>query len=79
VQTGQEDVTAGAIPTLQGLGGAISAALAGLAGNSIGLDDALSVDVVWRASLALYGGGALLSLLAVVMAWRFLRALERGR
>jgi MFS family permease len=79
VQTGQEDVTAGAIPTLQGLGGAISAALAGLAGNAIGLDDALSVDVVWRASLALYGGGALLSLLAVVMAWRFLRALERGR
>jgi len=79
VQTGQEDVTAGAIPTLQGLGGAISAALAGLAGNAIGLDDALSVDVVRRASLALYGGGAVLSLLAVVMAWRFLRALERDR
>ena len=79
VQPGQEDTTAGAIPTLQGLGGAISAALAGLAGNAIGLDGALSVGVVQRASFALYGGGAVLSLLAVAMAWRFLRALERAR
>ena len=74
VQPGQEDETAGAIPTLQGLGGATSAALAGLAGNAIGLDGVLTVDVVQRASLALYGGGALLSLLAVRMAWRFARA-----
>ena len=79
VQPGQEDATAGAIPTLQGLGGAISAALAGLAGNAIGLDNTLTVDVVQRASLALYGGGALLSLLAVAMAWRFLRALAPPR
>ncbi|MFO1192735.1 MAG: MFS transporter [Rhodoferax sp.] len=76
VQKGQEDTTAGAIPTLQGLGGAISAALAGLAGNAIGLDGPLNADVVHRASLALYGGGALLALLAVAMAWRFLRALD---
>jgi MFS family permease len=75
MQPGQEDETAGAIPTLQGLGGAISAALAGLAGNAIGLDRPLTTDVVQRASVALYGGGAVLSLLAVVMAWRFLRAL----
>ncbi len=74
-QPGQEDETAGAIPTLQGLGGAISAALAGLAGNAIGLDQHLSMDIVQHASLALYGGGAVLSLLAVAMAWRFLRAL----
>ncbi|MBP6850612.1 MAG: MFS transporter [Rhodoferax sp.] len=79
VQPGQEDETAGAIPTLQGLGGAISAALAGLAGNAIGLDNTLTVDVVQRASLALYGGGALLSLLAVAMAWRFLQALPPPR
>ena len=79
VQPGQEDETAGAIPTLQGLGGAISAALAGLAGNAIGLDRTLTVDVVHRASLALYGGGAVLSLLAVAMAWRFLRALTPAR
>ena len=79
VQPGQEDATAGAIPTLQGLGGAISAALAGLAGNAIGLDNTLTVDVVQRASLALYGGGALLSLLAVAMAWRFLQALPPPR
>ena len=56
-----------------------SSPFAGLAGNAFGLDGALSVDIVRRASLALYGGGALLSLLAIVMAWRFLRALERGR
>jgi MFS family permease len=74
VQPGQEDETAGAIPTLQGLGGALSAALAGLAGNGIGLDRALTIDVVQRASLALYGGGAVLSLLAVLMAWRFVQA-----
>lgn len=76
VQKGQEDTTAGAIPTLQGLGGAISAALAGLAGNAIGLDGPLNADIVHRASLALYGGGALLALLAVAMAWRFLQALD---
>ena len=79
VQKGQEDETAGAIPTLQGLGGAISAALAGLAGNAIGLDRTLTTDIVQRASLALYGGGAVLSLLAVAMAWRFLRALAPAR
>ncbi len=78
MQTGQEDETAGAIPTLQGLGGAISAALAGLAGNAIGLDRHLGVDIVQHASLALYGGGAVLSLLAVAMAWRFLRALRQA-
>jgi hypothetical protein len=30
---------------------------------------------VQRASVALYGGGALLSLVTVVVAWRFLRVL----
>ena len=79
MQPGQEDETAGAIPTLQGLGGAISAALAGLAGNAIGLDRLLTVDVVQRASLALYGGGAVLALLAVVVARLFLRALSAAR
>lgn len=78
VQPGQEDETAGAIPTLQGLGGATSAALAGLAGNAIGLDRELTMDVVRHAALALYGGGALLSLLAVWMAWRFMQALSTG-
>ncbi len=74
-QSGQEDETAGAIPTLQGLGGATSAALAGLAGNAIGLDQALTADIVSRAALALYGTGALLALLSVAMARRFLRAM----
>jgi MFS family permease len=37
-QAGQEDATAGAAPTLGSLGGAVGAAVAGLAGNSLGLD-----------------------------------------
>jgi hypothetical protein len=36
------------------------------------------VDVVRHAALALYGGGALLSLLAVWMALRFMQALSTG-
>lgn len=79
VQRGQEDATAGAIPTLQGLGGAVSAAMAGLAGNAVGLDGVLSDTVVQQAALALYGGGALLALLAVAMAWRLLRVLDASR
>ncbi len=77
-QPGQEDATAGAIPTLGGVGGAISAALAGLVGNSIGLDRSLTTEIVSRASLALFGGGALVALLAAWLAWRLLGALKRG-
>ena len=74
-QRGQEDETSGAIPTLQGLGGAISAALAGLAGNAVGLDRPLTAQIVDQAALTMYGGGAVIALLSVWMARRFLRAL----
>lgn len=75
-QPGQEDATAGAIPTIGGVGGAISAALAGLVGNAIGLDRTLTADTVARASLALFGGGALVAALAVWLAWRLLSTLD---
>jgi len=75
-QPGQEDATAGAIPTLGNVGAAVSAALAGLVGNSIGLDGTLTADVVSRASLALFGGGALIAALAGWLAWRLLRTLR---
>ena len=77
-QPGQEDATAGAIPTLGGVGGAVSAALAGLVGNAIGMDRSLTADTVSRASLALFGGGALVAGLAAWLAWRLLAALSRG-
>ena len=78
-QPGQEDATAGAIPTLGGVGGAVSAALAGLVGNAIGMDRSLTAEIVARASLALFGGGALVALLAAWLAWRLLAALARHR
>ena len=77
-QPGQEDATAGSIGTLPQLGGAISAALAGIAGNAIGLDQALTDDKVARAALALFGGGTMLALLACVLALRLARAGRPG-
>jgi hypothetical protein len=74
-QKGQEDNTAAAIPTLQGLGGAISAALAGLAGNAMGLDIDLSAVAVQHATLAMFGGGAVIAVGSVLMSLRFLRSL----
>ena len=71
---GEEDATSAAIPTLGGLGGAISAALAGLIGNGVGLDRPLTVEVVADAALILFGGGAVLAAVALLLAWRLLRA-----
>ena len=73
-QAGQEDATAGAIPTLGGVGGAVSAALAGLVGNALGMDRSLTAEIVSRASMALFGGGALVAALAGWLAWRLLEA-----
>ncbi|TDQ81023.1 MFS transporter [Dongia mobilis] len=71
---GQGDATATAIPTLECLGAAIGAALAGLAGNAAGLAGPLDTGVVAEGSLLVFGGGALFSLLAVLMAIGFLRS-----
>ena len=78
-QRGQEDETASAIATLQGLGGAVSAAMAGLAGNAIGLDHTMTPTVVDHAALAMFGAGALISMAAVFVARRFLRAAAQSQ
>jgi predicted MFS family arabinose efflux permease len=74
---GEEDATSAAISTLGGLGGAISAAVAGLVGNSIGLDQPLTMEIVSKASLWLFGGGAVLSAIAIVAAIALLRRLNK--
>jgi predicted MFS family arabinose efflux permease len=71
---GEEDATATAIPTLECLGAAIGAALAGIAGNAAGFAGTLDGDVVARGSLLVFGGGAVIALAATLMAGGFLRA-----
>jgi|UPI00048568F1 predicted MFS family arabinose efflux permease len=71
---GEEDATIASMSTLFGMGGAISAAVSGLIGNSIGLDRALTTDIVAKASLVLYGGGAVLAILGTLCAWRLIHA-----
>jgi predicted MFS family arabinose efflux permease len=76
---GEEDATISSMSTLFGMGGAVSAAVSGLIGNSIGLDGPLSVEVVSKASLILYGGGALLAALGIPLAWRLIAAYATHR
>jgi len=78
---GEEDVTIASMSTIFGMGGAISAAVSGLIGNSIGLDGPLTSDIVAQASLVLYGGGAVLAILGIVCAWRLIHAyaVHQGR
>ena len=76
---GEEDATVAAMSTLFGMGGAISAAVAGLVGNSIGLDGPLTTEIVAEASLVLYGGGALLAILAIFCAWLLIHAYAAHR
>jgi len=71
---GQEDATATAIPTLECLGGAIGAALAGLVGNAAGFGGVLTPGVVYSGSMNVFGGGALIVLLGVLAAALFLRS-----
>lgn len=69
--TGEEDATATAIPTLECLGGAIGASLAGLAGNAAGFAGVLTGEVVANGSLWVFGGGAIIALIALPMAIGF--------
>jgi MFS family permease len=73
-ESGQEDATIASMSTLFGMGGAISAAVSGLIGNSIGLDGPLTTDIVAEASLILFGGGSLLAVLGILCAWRLIHA-----
>jgi MFS family permease len=70
---GEEDATISSMSTLFGMGGAISAAVSGLIGNSIGLDGPLTTGIVAEASLILYGGGALLAAIGILFAWGLIR------
>lgn len=72
-QKGQEDATAGSAPTLGSLGGAVGAAIAGLVGQAVGLDQPLQPQNVELAARVLAGGGAALALLVAVLARRLLR------
>jgi MFS family permease len=81
-EPGEEDASIASLSTLFGMGGAVSAAVAGLIGNGIGLDGPLTTDVVTKASHALYGGGAALAVIAILLAWRLTGAFaahQRGR
>jgi len=69
-EPGEEDASIASMSTLFGMGGAVSAAVAGLIGNGIGLDGPMTTDVVTRASHALFGGGAALAVIAILLAWR---------
>lgn len=75
---GQEDATATAIPTLECLGGAIGAALAGLVGNAAGFGGDLTPAVVYSGSMGVFVGGAMIVLLGVFAAVLFLRSAGPG-
>lgn len=74
---GEEDATATAIPTLELLGSAIGATLAGLAGNAIGFAGELNAEIVRQGSLLVFGGGAVVASVAILMAIGFLRTDHR--
>jgi len=69
-ESGEEDATVASMSTLFGMGGAVSAAVAGLLGNWIGLDGPLSRDVIEKSAVALFGGGAVIAALGILFAWR---------
>jgi len=72
-EQGQEDATAGSAPTLGALGGAVGAAIAGLVGQAVGLEQPLLSDNVQLATWTLAGAGAMLALLVAVLARRLLQ------
>jgi predicted MFS family arabinose efflux permease len=74
---GEEDATATAIPTLECLGAAIGAAAAGLIGNAAGFAGTLTADIVARGTLGVFGGGAVMAMLATLAAVFFLRSGSR--
>jgi MFS family permease len=68
--SGEEDATVASMTTLWGMGGAISAAVAGLIGNGLGLDGPLSRHVVENAAYALFCGGAVVAAIGILFAVR---------
>lgn len=67
------DVTAGAIPTLESICGALGAAISGLLGNAAGFAEAGAADIPASVPVTVFGASALASLLALGAAIRFRR------
>jgi predicted MFS family arabinose efflux permease len=79
IEDGEEDATVASMSTLWGMGGAVSAAVAGLVGNGLGLDGPLRRDVIENAAVALFGGGAVVAAIGIVFAWRLVAAFAAHR
>jgi hypothetical protein len=79
IEDGEEDATVASMSTLWGMGGAVSAAVAGLVGNGLGLDGPLRRDVIENAAIALFGGGAVVAAVGIGFAWRLVAAFAAHR
>jgi MFS family permease len=77
--SGEEDATVASMTTLWGMGGAVSAAVAGLIGNGLGLDGPLSRGVVENAAYALFCGGAIIAAVGILAAVRLVAAFDVHR
>lgn len=71
---GERDTASALLPTIQSAGYGIGAAIAGLAANSAGLAVAQTIDGVLVAMIAVFGLGAVLSILGLVAAFAMTRA-----
>jgi hypothetical protein len=70
---GESILTASSIPTIQSLGIAFGAALAGLVANTAGLAIDLSLAIVTAAALWVYQLGIIAPAVLAVLAWRLVR------
>jgi MFS family permease len=67
------DVTAGAIPTLESISGALGAAISGLLGNAAGFAATSPSDIPAAVPITVFGASAAVSVLALACALRFRR------
>ena len=69
----ERDVTAGAIPTLESICGALGAAISGLLGNAAGFAGSGAADIPASVPITVFGTSAAVSLLVLAAAVRFRR------
>jgi MFS family permease len=74
---GERAVTASAIPTIQSLGIALGAAIAGLVANTAGLATDISLVTLAAAATWVYGLGIIAPVVLTVLAWRLVRLQQR--
>jgi MFS family permease len=74
---GERAVTASAIPTVQSLGIAFGAAIAGLVANTAGLATDISLATLTAAATWVYGLGIIAPVVLTVLAWRLVRLQQR--